>query len=354
MSLAAPLELLRLRGDARARAAAQAAAAPAEAVRARLLARLAEARARIDSAPARAFLAAQRAFCAAHCAPELAELEVLAQAFDAPADGVFALFHLSALSHAFSHEGCSAFAVATPGGGALLGKNRDLSGPHPHFQQVFLQSDPSFACGAILHVGSLGMPGVYSSGINARGLALADTAIPAPAHGPGWPRYFLMTRLLATCSDVEAALAFIAAARHSGGGSLILADASGASAAVELFADGARIFREAPAFRTNHFRAESESATRARQNAAAFASTTGRSATLSAALRAPPRISEAALALLLHDGADGREALRRTGRADGATTVSSCVYDAAARSLLFVGEDAGAAPRHFCIEATTR
>ncbi len=352
--MTARLDLLRLAGDACARAAAQTAAAPAEAVRAGILARLAEARDRIDSAPARAFLAAQRDFCAARCAPELAELDALAQAYAVPADGVFALFHLSALSHAFSHEGCSAFAVAAERGGALLGKNRDLSGPHPHFQQVFLQSDPAFACGAILHVGSLGMPGVYSSGINARGLALADTAIPAPMHVVGWPRYFLMTRLLATCADVEAALAFIAAERHNGGGSLILADASGASAAVELFADGARIAREAPAFRTNHFRAEPESATRARQSPAAFASTMGRSATLAAAMRAPPRAAGEALALLLHDGADGREALRRAGRADGATTVSSGVYDTATRSLLFVGEDAAAPACCFSIEEALR
>lgn len=350
MSAAAPLDIVRLTGDALARATMQAALPGAGAVRQGVFARLAEAQAKLETPAARAYLATQRAFCTAQCAPELAELEAMAAAYDVPADGLFGLFHLSALTHAFAHDGCSAFAAARAGGGALLAKNRDLSGPHPHFQQVFLQSDAAFAQGDILHVGSRGMPGAYSSGINAAGLALADTAIPAPMHGVGWPRYFLMTRLLTSCADVEDALRMIAGARHCGGGSLILADASGATAAVELFADGARITRDATAFRTNHFWSEDEAATRVRQSAAAFDSTRGRRDTLTAALHAPPRDAEAALALLLHDGADGCEALRRARDAAGSTTVSSSVYDTATRSLLFVGEDAAQAPRLFRIE----
>lgn len=328
--------VMTLTGDAAQRARLQAQACDAAAVRNGILGRLRDATPKLETPEARAFLSAQRRFCESFCADELAELDAMARAFDVAPEGVFALFHLSALSHRYAHEGCSAFATPKPGGGAFLAKNRDLSGPHPHFQQVFLQRDPSARAGNILHVGSLGMPGAYSSGVNARGLALADTAIPAPMHGIGWPRYLLMTRILRACADVAEALDLVRSVRHCGGGSLMLADASGHAAAVELLADGARVYPEAPVFRTNHFWSESEEATQQRQSPAAFASTTGRRATLAHAMQAPPRDAKAAAALLAHDGSDGREPLRRRGEGDGAITVSSVVYDTAERRLDFV------------------
>ncbi|MBL6431104.1 MAG: hypothetical protein HPM95_07335 [Alphaproteobacteria bacterium] len=55
-------------------------------------------------------------------------------------------------------------------------------------------SGPDIATGSMLCVGSLGSPGAYSSGMNARGLMLADTQIGARTHRVGWLRYFLMTR----------------------------------------------------------------------------------------------------------------------------------------------------------------
>lgn len=333
--LSAPT-LMVLSGDAQARARVQAEACDAGSVRRGILSRLEEARPRLASTAARAFLRAQQAFCESECAAELAELHAMAEAFDVPQSGLFGLFHLSALSHAHSHEGCSAFGVRRGAGGAILAKNRDLSGAHPHFQQVFLQRDPGFRAGHVLHVGSLGMPGVYSSGVNAKGFALADTAIPAPLHAVGWPRYLLMTRLLQTCATTQEAVDFIGSARHSGGGSLILADAKGETAAVELFADGARIARTSPAFRTNHFWTECEAQTRTRQSPAAVASTLGRRATLAVAMADPPQSVSAAVALLAHDGSDGREALRRRGEGEDAITVSTAAYDTMQRSLLFI------------------
>src|SRR3546814_3909336 len=70
--------------------------------------------------------------------------------------------------------------------------------------------------------------------MNSGGLALADTAVATTDHGVGWLRYFLMTRLLARHATVAAALEDIRGLAHAGGGSLVLADASGALAAVDL------------------------------------------------------------------------------------------------------------------------
>ena len=102
-------------------------------------------------------------------------------------------------------------------------------------------------------VGSFGSPGAYSSGINAKGLALADTQVAVATHRVGWLRYFLMTRLLATCSTVAEACVFLKSTPHAGGGTLILADTSGETAAVELGAARAVIRGGPVVWRTNHF-----------------------------------------------------------------------------------------------------
>src|SRR3546814_7857761 len=70
--------------------------------------------------------------------------------------------------------------------------------------------------------------------MNSDGLALADTAAATTDHGVGWLRYFLMTRLLARHATVAAALEDIRGLVHDGGGSLVLADAGGALASVDL------------------------------------------------------------------------------------------------------------------------
>lgn len=290
--------------------------------------RYAAARAVLDSDDARSFLMAQDRFCRAQCIPEMAEFDGVCSGFGIDPAKLFGLFHLSALSGRFETDGCSAFARALPEGGAVLAKNRDLSGPHRNHQAAFIHEDLAAMGGRVACIGTLGAPGVYSSGINAAGLALADTAISAPLHGVGWPRYLLMTRLLHACVTVSEALALIAALRHVGGGSLILADAGGAVAAVELFHEGARIEHSDPAFRTNHFRNEPIEAVAARQSAAAFASTTGRHATLARQLAAGLGVSGLApvrAALADHGGA-GREALCRHGGPDGAHTVSGVIY----------------------------
>ena len=94
---------------------------------------------------------------------------------------------------------------------------------------------------------------IDSSGMNAKGLALADTQVAVATHRVGWVRYFLMTRLLATCSTVAEACAFIKSTTHAGGGTLVLADVSGNTAVVELGASGPVIRTGPVVWRTNHY-----------------------------------------------------------------------------------------------------
>ncbi|MEJ1161923.1 C45 family peptidase [Prosthecomicrobium sp. N25] len=327
-------DVIELEGSPAERGAAQVRAAGVDAaeVRAVLDARYSAAATVIESEAAHRYLAGQMAFARRHAAPEMSELDGVAAGLGIAPERLFALLHLSILSHAFECDGCTAWARPRPEGGAILVKNRDLSGPHRHFQAVFRHRDPTAPGGVVLNVGTIGAPGVYSSGINGAGLALADTAIPAPRHQIGWLRYLLMTRILFTCRTVSEAIDLIGSLRHAGGGSLILADASGAVASVELLAEGPRIDRSEPAFRTNHFLAEPLRATEARVSAAAFTSTTGRLANLRSRFDSglglgTPESIQAAMA------SHGPAGFCRHGEGDGAHTVSCALYTTADRRL---------------------
>lgn len=203
------------------------------------------------------YLAAQREFHEA-CDPHgMAELHGIAAAFDLPVEELFVHLHLGTLrdlkNGAVLEDGCSAWAVGEGPDGPLVVKNRDYSGAHLGIQQVALHSGPDIRTGSWLAVGSLGSPGAYSSGMNARGLALVDTQVSVRSHRVGWLRYFLMSRLLSDCADVSEALEFIRGAPHAGGGTLVLADRAGRTAAVELGARGAAVTEGAVVCRTNHF-----------------------------------------------------------------------------------------------------
>jgi len=261
-----------LRGDARMRGLGQAMACPeaGPAVRQAI-------RTRLAAAPAnRRFLAAQRD-ATARLAPEaLAEIAGIAAGFELEAGEVFDFLHLGCLADLAAapddRDGCSAFACD-----GLVAKNRDFRPEHAALQRIFLHEDPAWRGGRVLCLGSLGAPGAWSSGMNGAGLALADTQIATADHGPGLLRYFLMNRLLADCATVAEALATIAAMPHAGGGSLVLADATGAVAAVELRHGRVDVARTAPAARTNHYTAAPEALT-------APGHSVGRLATLRAAL----------------------------------------------------------------------
>jgi hypothetical protein len=165
---------------------------------------------------------------------------------------VFVFLHLGCLADLAAApadtDGCSAFAAT-----GVVAKNRDFRPEHAGLQRVFAHADPAWGGRAVLCLGSLGAPGAWSSGMNSDGFALADTQIATADHGPGILRYFLMTRLLATCATVDAALAAIAALPHAGGGSLVLGDATGAAASVELRHGRVDVARGAWAAHTNHY-----------------------------------------------------------------------------------------------------
>ena len=244
--------LVVLEGDAHARGLGQARACPDAAPAVRAAIRDRPAAAPTGTAGARAFLAAQRE-ATARLAPEaLAELAGIADGFALDPDEVFVFLHLRCLADLATapddSDGCTAFARA-----GVVAKNRDFRPEHAALQRVFVHRDPAWRGRSVLCLGSLGAPGAWSSGMNSDGLALADTQIPTAEHSPGILRYFLMNQLLARCAPVAEALALIHALPHAGGGSLVLADASGAAAAVELRHGRVEIETAACVARTNHY-----------------------------------------------------------------------------------------------------
>lgn len=151
-------------------------------------------------------------------------------------------------------EGCTAVASSSYGQTYVV-KNRDVPGETQRLQVVFRMSDRSWRGGSVLGVSSLGSSPCASSGINEAGLCVTDTQIGTRDHGIGLIRYIVMQKLLTKCRNVPEALAFVKAARHAGGGSLVLADLQGRIAAVEL---GHRIncietVHRGTLARTNHF-----------------------------------------------------------------------------------------------------
>ena len=254
--------MLRLAGGPRERGAAQALAAPGQiaAVRAAVAMRLRRAEAAGHlSATAAAFVQEQRRVSAIHVPEALEEIAGIADGFGLSAEDIFAYLHLGTLAdlaHAGApqSDGCSAWAVAGGPDGPLVVKNRDFRGEHLGLQRIFLHADPTWSGRRVLCVGSLGSPGTFSSGMNSDGFALVDTQVATTDHAPGVLRYFLMSRLLIDCAGVRDALRLLETLPHAGGGTLVMADAGGAIAAVELGAS--RQIVDAGAgwiARTNHF-----------------------------------------------------------------------------------------------------
>jgi hypothetical protein len=188
----------------------------------------------------------------------------------------------------------------------------------------------------VLCVGSLDAPGAWSSGINADGLALADTQMVTRDQGIGLLRYFMMGRLLAECDCVDAALDLLRRIPQAGGGTLVLGDAGGTMATVEIGHRALAIERSRAGWvaRTNHFLAPVLRATRL---ASGSENSLARLATLANwldGLMDPPTMEHAAAMMCTHDAPDST-GLCRHGGAGEAATVLCHLYDCAARSLAF-------------------
>lgn len=132
-------------------------------------------------------------------------------------------------------EGCTVWAASGPATAdrlPILTKNRDYSLAHLPLQAL-AQATPQRGY-RYLYVTSAGSPGVFSSGMNEKGLAVADTHVPSSDVGPGVARYTLMMELLEQHSSVASALGYLEAMPRMGPGNLILIDAGGEMAVFEM------------------------------------------------------------------------------------------------------------------------
>lgn len=332
-------------GDAYDRGHAQATGSRglSEQVRAATVGRVAQARQDgLIDAEAQSFLKRQWAFAEGTDPASLAELAGIADGFEITRDDLFCHLHLGILrdlktARLSFGDGCSAWAVSHGPDGPLVVKNRDFHGTHLGVQRVFLHEAPAFRAGSVLCVGSLGSPGAYSSGINAHGLALVDTQVDTSDHGVGWLRYFLMSRILSDCRTVEEALAFIRSCTHAGGGNLVLADPSGAVAAVELGHSRLAVELGPLVWRTNHFVSpELEGATIAATSDRIAGNSHARFDLLSSVLPEATWSVHAATQLMSsHGDASRRGSLCQHADAEQSSTISSAVFTCRDCGLFF-------------------
>jgi hypothetical protein len=169
-----------------------------------------------------------------------------------------ASFLTGRLNQAQQGDGCTTWAAGgkfTRDGAPLLVKNRDTYPNHQTLQclaRVQPEHGYPYVC-----LTSAGSPGVFSSGMNAAGLAVADTHVASNDIGPGIARYSLMMHLLEQCSRVPEAVDYLATVPHFGDGTVTLADAQGDMAVFEIAHSVQAVRRPAEGFlvSTNHFSA---------------------------------------------------------------------------------------------------
>ncbi len=131
-------------------------------------------------------------------------------------------------------EGCTVWAAAasiTRDGLPILAKNRDYRTTHQVLQGLArVQPVKGYR---YLYVTSAGSPGVFSSGMNEAGLAVADTHVAPLAIGPGIARYSVMMEILEHHNNVASALDYLRQVPHLGDGTLVLLDLAGEMAVFE-------------------------------------------------------------------------------------------------------------------------
>lgn len=153
-------------------------------------------------------------------------------------------------------DGCTTWAASAPvtrDGLILVAKNRDYHRDHIPLQ-LMARVAPEDGYRYVT-LGSAGSPHVFSSGINERGLAVADTHVLSRDLGPGMARFSLMRELLERQATVEASLDYLRSVPQMGGGTVILADTTGRLAVWESGhrQSGHHSRREGYLASTNHF-----------------------------------------------------------------------------------------------------
>jgi isopenicillin-N N-acyltransferase-like protein len=153
-------------------------------------------------------------------------------------------------------QGCTTLAAAAPvtrDNTPLLAKNRDYR-PNHHQLQCLVWSHPAQGY-RHAYLTSAGSPGIFSSGMNEAGLAVADTYVSSRDIGPGLPRYAVMMELLEHHNHVESALDYLQSVQHTGNGTLTLLDSRGDMAVYEAGYSRFGVVRSNEGFvvSTNHF-----------------------------------------------------------------------------------------------------
>jgi len=273
------------------------------------------------------------------------EVQGIAEGFGIAGDALFACLYGNVIADLAGEpalaDACTAWASPHGEHGPIVAKNRDARAALAALERVARHADPEWGTRRILCVGSLGAPGAYSGGINTDGLAVADTHVGAADHGVGWLRPFLMTRLLRECATVAEAVALVFRVPHAGGGTLLIGDATGATAAIEL-THGATAAEEPGereyVARTNHFASE-----RLRGHDLAGPDDVGarvsraRLATLEHALRGLPLpyAHEAIGRVMARHGDSASASLCRHDEARDIETLSCAIFDCRAPALRF-------------------
>lgn len=227
-------------------------------------------------------------------------------------------------------QGCSTFALSTggTGPGPVLAKNRDTRCDYLEWQTVLhVEPDSGHRWTA---VSTAGAPDVHSSGMNAAGLAVADTHVPSSDVGPGLPRFTAMRRVLEECSTTAEALETLRSLPVLGLGNLLLADRDGVLAVVECghSGPGVRLCREGRLVATNHYvTPECSGANLQAATSGPGRDSRARHAWLDAALRdrGPAAVRENPAALMAAHGRDGTGAVC-VHEHDGSATISTAVF----------------------------
>jgi isopenicillin-N N-acyltransferase like protein len=315
-------------------------------VRQAVAARLEETRAALALPETQALIKGNRAWTERHYPEILEEMAGICEGFGLGLDTLFDYMHCAVGSDLGTMaermpEGCTSFAVANPELGAVVAKNRDYRPEHIPIQRAFHHRDPAWGRREVLCLGSLGSPGNFSSGINSDGLAVTDTNSRTTDHGVGMHRYFLLTWLLVHCGSTDEALDRILSMPHVGGGLLILGDAQGTVAAVELGHRkvGHERKTRGRVGRANHFVTNAMAAANLRtpDSEPQSCHSDRRHVTLQKQLAEAPSgfgIAEAARLAAYH-GEDGGEGFCRHGGKDLGNTISCALYTTRPRTLTF-------------------
>ncbi len=234
-------------------------------------------------------------------------------------------------------EGCTVWAAArsaTRDGVPILAKNRDYYEAHiPMRCIVYAAPRKGYR---YIYVTSAGSPGVFSSGMNARGLAIADTHVSSRDLGPGLARFSLMMNILEHCASTADALAYLKRVRCMGAGNLTLMDATGEGAVVEngFRACGFLAPTQDIVVATNHFVSAELHAANVFRNSTTYDETRARYATARALLDQARGAIDTAYAKRIAAHHD-ETALCRHRPINDSDTISAAIYLPAQRRLLF-------------------